>query len=77
VLLHKSALNLQSSEAAEAGRLYVQKGALAKSLLRHHVYRAWERSHLQKASALAMKAEGLSQIETLPSFSKRSSGPWT
>lgn len=57
-------LRRESPDAAEAGRLYVNRGAISKKLLRDSVYRAWERSHLEKASALAAKAENLSRLET-------------
>lgn len=48
----------------EAGRLYRSTGAIDMKLLRPHVYRAWERSHLGGADPCRPRAESLSPVDT-------------
>lgn len=50
--------------AIEAGRVYRSNGAINAELLRPHVFRSWERSHLGGAEPRRPRAEGLSSIET-------------
>jgi transcriptional regulator of acetoin/glycerol metabolism len=57
-------MNLLHKTASEAWQLYSGRGQISNTLLRSHVYRAWERSHIQKASPLHMKAEQLSALVT-------------
>ncbi|HET9236921.1 MAG TPA: hypothetical protein VFO10_06705 [Oligoflexus sp.] len=57
-------MNALQKTANEAWQLYRGRGQISSKLLRSHVYRAWERSHTQKASPLHMKAEQLSAVET-------------
>jgi transcriptional regulator of acetoin/glycerol metabolism len=57
-------MNLLQETASEAWQLYRGRGQISKKLLRSHVYRAWERSHMQKASPLHMKAEQLTAEAT-------------
>jgi transcriptional regulator of acetoin/glycerol metabolism len=52
------------SNTAEAWRRYASIGAIASSLLRPHVLRAWLRSHDQGASPWVARAETLSRNET-------------
>lgn len=51
-------LSLQA--ALEAGRLYRSTGAITMTLLRPHVFRSWERSHLGGAEPRRPRAEALS-----------------
>ncbi|MFS8065952.1 MAG: sigma-54-dependent Fis family transcriptional regulator [Byssovorax sp.] len=48
----------------EAGRLYRSTGAINMQLLRPHVYRAWERSHVGGANPRLPRAEALSAVDT-------------
>jgi transcriptional regulator of acetoin/glycerol metabolism len=57
-------MSLLQESASEAWQLYRGRGQISNKLLRSHVYRAWERSHIQKASPLHMKAEQLSAVAT-------------
>lgn len=57
-------MNFLQQTAGEAWQLYRGRGQISNTLLRSHVYRAWERSHIQKASPLHMKAEQLSALAT-------------
>jgi transcriptional regulator of acetoin/glycerol metabolism len=57
-------MKLLQQTAGEAWQLYRGRGQISNTLLRSHVYRAWERSHIQKASPLHMKAEQLSALAT-------------
>lgn len=57
-------MNLLHQTAIHAWQLYRGRGQISKKLLRSHVYRAWERSHIQRASPLHMKAEQLSASTT-------------
>ena len=50
--------------ALEAGRLYRSTGAVSRPLLRPHIFRSWERSHLGKADPRRPRAEGLSALDT-------------
>jgi sigma-54 dependent transcriptional regulator, acetoin dehydrogenase operon transcriptional activator AcoR len=50
--------------AFRAHEQYVSIGKLSPALLREPVFRAWERSHLQGASALRAKAIQLEPLET-------------
>lgn len=57
--------------ASEAWQLYRRRGQISSTLLRSHVYRAWERAHILKASPLHMKAEQLSAQATEQLLSKK------
>ena len=57
-------INSIQSTAEEAWRVYNSRGKIAANLLRDHVYRAWERAHIQQANPQHMKAERLSKNET-------------
>ena len=51
-------------QALEAGRLYRSTGNLAANLLRPHVFRAWERAHVEGANPRRPHADSLSPLDT-------------
>lgn len=53
-----------SGDSLEAGRKYRSTGEISASDLREVIYRAWERSHLQRANPRALQPEKLSSLET-------------
>ncbi|MDI1476806.1 hypothetical protein [Polyangium sp. y55x31] len=56
-------VTLSLEGALEAGRMYRSTGAISSTLLRPHVLRSWERSHLGGADPRRPRAEGLGTLD--------------